>query len=89
MSLPLNYKLMLILFKIEGYNDKDLKENGLKIEIEIEPIMKSYCPNCALSDKRYDSSILKIYIGSVLTRPFYACLRVYRIECPDCGILTD
>ncbi len=89
MSLPLEYKFMSILFKIQGYVAKDLKENGLAIDVELEAIKKSYCPRCGLSDNRYDSSVQRIYIGSILGRPVYGRLRVYRIDCPYCGIITE
>ena len=89
MSLPLDYKFMLILFKIQGYRALDIKENGLKIEIEVESTMASFCPACGLTGKKYDSSLQKIYIGSLLGRAIYACLKVYRIDCPICGVLTE
>ena len=89
MSLPLEYKFMSILFKIQGYVARDLKENGLAIDVELEALEKSKCPQCGLSDNRYDSSFQRIYIGSLLGRPIYGLLRVYRIDCPHCGILTE
>lgn len=89
MSLPLDYKFMLILFKIQGYRALDIKENGLKIEIEVESTLASFCPACGLTGKKYDSSLQKIYIGSLLGRAIYACLKVYRIDCPICGVLTE
>ncbi len=89
MSLPLEYKFMSILFKIQGYVAKDLKENGLTIDVELEATEKSYCPQCGLSDNRYDFSVQRIYIGSILGRPVYGRLRVYRIDCPHCGIITE
>lgn len=89
MSLPLDYKFMLILFKIQGYRPIDIQEKGMRIEIEVESTMSSCCPRCGFTGKRYDSSLQKIYIGSLLGRAIYACVRVYRIECPLCGVLTE
>ena len=81
MDLPyLSYKFMSILFKIQGYCLKDINENGKTIELEVVPTMRKYC-KCCLSDKRYDSRVRKIYVGSVLGTPAYAVLRVYRIKC--------
>lgn len=89
MSLPLDYKFMLVLFKIQGYRAVDIKEKGRKIEIELEPIMESCCPSCGLTGKRHDSNPQTIYIGSLLGRSIYACFRVYRVDCPICGKLTE
>ena len=88
MSLPLGYQFMTILFKIQGYEATKILQVGNRIEIFVEPTMRRFC-QCGLSDKLYDSTPQRFYIGSVLGRAVYAVLKVYRIECPECGIKTE
>jgi transposase len=89
MSLPLEYKFMPILFKIQGYAVKNLKEVGLEIEVELEATNRSSCPKCGLSGSCHDYSHQRIYIGSILGRAVYGSFRVNRINCPNCGVLTE
>ncbi len=91
MSQSLEVKFMTELFKIQGYCVKDINFDRFKrrILIDIEKTDKSNCPSCLFPHNRYDSTFQDILVGVVLGRPVYVRLKLYRIECPVCGILTE
>jgi len=88
---PVEEQLMSILFQIQGYVAKKIEFDSAnrRIDIDVEAISQSRCPECLFPHRRYDSSKQSIYIGSILSRAIYANLQVWRVECPVCGVLTE
>lgn len=91
MSQNIGIKFMTILFKIQGYEAKDIifEERRQKIIIEVERSPESEYSPCLYEHRRYDSTIQEILIGYCLGRAVYARLKVYRIKCDFCGIVTE
>jgi transposase len=91
MSPNLELNLMTILFKIQGYQAKEIifDKKKKRILIEIDPIESSSKKSCLYPHTRYDSTIQYILIGAVLGNPVYAKLKVYRTKCSYCGIKTE
>lgn len=93
MSVSIRTKIMEVLFNVQGYYAKDIhfSNDNKKIIIEVEQTFESRCPRCGLSGNsyHYDTSYRMIYIGSILCRPVYARVKIYRFDCPNCGVLTE
>lgn len=91
MSQNLELKLMTILFKIQGYLLKDLHfdERKRRIIIDLEKAPTKESPSCLFPHSRYDSTIQYILIGVSFGVPIYGRLKVYRTQCPICGVLTE
>lgn len=97
MTATLSNKLIETLFGVQGYSMigiktlKNANELCDEIEIELEKVEESSCPRCGLQGNRYrhDSRTQRIYLGSMLCKAVYAVLKVFRIKCPNCGVLTD
>jgi len=85
------------LFDVQGYYIKasqkvlNINTQSHELYLELEPLSESSCPSCGrLGNKyRYDSTEQTFYLGSILCKPVYGKLRVYRINCEDCGVLTE
>nr|MBC8525825.1 hypothetical protein [Candidatus Cloacimonadota bacterium] len=93
MSVSIGTKIMEVLFNVQGYYAKDIhfSNDNKKIIIEVEQIFESRCSRCGLSGNsyHYDTSYRMIYIGSILCRSVYARVKIYRFDCPNCGVLTE
>ncbi len=85
------------LFDVQGYSITSSRKafnattQTHEVYLEIKPLTEASCPVCGrIGNKyRYDSSEQLFYLGSILCKPVYAILKVYRFNCPDCGILTE
>jgi len=97
MTATLESKVIETLFNVQGYSLVDIRTcinvNELceEIEIELEQNEESTCPRCGLRGNRYrhDSNTQRIYLGSMLCKAVYGVLKVFRVKCPTCGVLTD
>ena len=97
MTATLGIKVIETLFNVQGYSlvdittCKNMNESCNDIELELEQLEETTCPRCGLKGNRYryDSRTQRIYLGSMLCNAIYAVLKVYRIKCPTCGVLTD
>lgn len=89
MPLPLNRSILPILFKIHGYCITELEDQQNRIVFVIEPTRKPVCPHCGRMCGGYDSNMRTILIGTVLCIPVYARVLVRRVNCPNCGVVTE
>ncbi|MCB5230936.1 MAG: ISL3 family transposase, partial [Candidatus Cloacimonas sp.] len=97
MDVTLSEQILKFLFRVQGYSIVSVQEvfnqkaNREEIELGIQQERESTCPICGLTGNkyRYDSQLKRIYVGSVLCKAVYVVFRVYRVKCPDCGVLTD
>lgn len=76
-------------FKIKNYIIESVKEYDDKIVLEISRNQPHYCRKCGGTGKHHDGSEQEFLIGSLNLRPIYARAKIWRIHCPDCGVITE
>jgi len=87
----LGSKFLNSFFGIQGYSVKDIETVEGKIELYLRNEKKPKCPICGKihSEGRYDSKERSFYLGAVNSKPVWGVLQIYRIECENCGIVTE
>lgn len=89
MITSLKEKIMKIFFNVQGYDFEDIHKEDNEIIVEANKLRDSFCPKCNSIAPRYDSTHQKILIGSILGNSIYARIKLYRLNCVKCGILTE